>query len=136
MFLLNQYGLPPIVTLTLFTFHYVSIKSTLDPQDLNFELAFTFHYVSIKSKIEEVKNKVEKNLHSTMFLLNPTSSFISLVLLDNLHSTMFLLNQQRIYLRYLIAKFTFHYVSIKSSACRSCLSNLCIFTFHYVSIKS
>ena len=33
-------------------------------------LTFTFHYVSIKSVVDDNGNVVDKNLHSTMYLLN------------------------------------------------------------------
>ena len=77
-----------------------------------------------------------KNLHSTMYLLNPvtqngdvtntnrfTFHYVSIKsrrmtarLLDsmNLHSTMYLLNQGVIEPNIDFATFTFHYVSIKS----------------------
>ena len=50
---------------------------------------------------------------------------------------MYLLNPQVEPAQNLIrVKFTFHYVSIKSSASQTSESVIFIFTFHYVSIKS
>ena len=76
-----------------FTFHYVSIKSTTDIDDLQELAAFTFHYVSIKSVSHHPDNYNQPDLHSTMYLLNP------LIRLYPIGSD---------------AQFTFHYVSIKS----------------------
>ena len=77
--------------------------------------AFTFHYVSIKSSVPYSVVVPASNLHSTMYLLNPTAPAKPTANLP----------------------FTFHYVSIKSgktSYFHVKYSNE--FTFHYVSIKS
>ena len=101
----------------------------------------------------------EVDLHSTMYLLNPPPGIINLPVIRYLHSTMYLLNRchpqpcttPAFYLHstmYLLnrprfavfaadgSRFTFHYVSIKSTfeAISTAVSN--VFTFHYVSIKS
>ena len=55
-----------------------------------------------------------KNLHSTMYLLNPNNRVIVLCKQNNLHSTMYLLNLRKAVITFTIHIFTFHYVSIKS----------------------
>ena len=49
MYLLNHEGFTVWITPMEFTFHYVSIKSSLDGTTVHVEVLFTFHYVSIKS---------------------------------------------------------------------------------------
>ena len=53
-----------------------------------------------------------------------------------LHSTMYLLKLVLGYFSTNIAKFTFHYVSIKTFSKKSYKSLASLFTFHYVSIKT
>ena len=55
-----------------FTFHYVSIKSMGKATAQGIKSAFTFHYVSIKSDNAQHNYQGYRNLHSTMYLLNPT----------------------------------------------------------------
>ena len=55
-------------------------------------LAFTFHYVSIKSVRHSKGETGCCNLHSTMYLLNPSPTFSPDGDRHNLHSTMYLLN--------------------------------------------
>ena len=77
----------------LFTFHYVSIKTSLHTSSaITFPL-FTFHYVSIKTVSPEYTALPIVYLHSTMYLLKLTS-----------------LNTSRNNSK----AFTFHYVSIKT----------------------
>ena len=57
-------------TLTAFTFHYVSIKSSRRTGQVQRRQGFTFHYVSIKSCLCLPGVNLHKNLHSTMYLLN------------------------------------------------------------------
>ena len=75
---------------------------------------FTFHYVSIKSIKRKLRPLHQRDLHSTMYLLN------------------------RLYITDcpIPAEFTFHYVSIKSITDYSNCKKFLEFTFHYVSIKS
>ena len=119
MYLLNpDYDDRDSSVIKVFTFHYVSIKSTLklktgrpiltdlhstmyllNPEQgdkITYELKFTFHYVSIKSVLRFVIARCVKDLHSTMYLLNP--ALILMVELGEayLHSTMYLLNHRYI----------------------------------------
>ena len=100
---------------TLFTFHYVSIKSTIHIVYYICLLEFTFHYVSIKSPVP---------LAMLMFGKLFTFHYVSIkshITIDNSNK---------------VIEFTFHYVSIKSWR-SSCLMKWGLsFTFHYVSIKS
>ncbi len=58
----------------------------------------------------------DTNLHSTMYLLNPIKDNRGTMFFTNLHSTMYLLNPEAQWdYKYLVCKFTFHYVSIKSA---------------------
>ena len=54
---------------------------------------FTFHYVSIKSSCGYNKENAYIDLHSTMYLLNRQSVACTLYLWTYLHSTMYLLNR-------------------------------------------
>ena len=54
MYLLNPIsGKSGTPTTTLFTFHYVSIKSAWANIEPEVRITFTFHYVSIKSQANE-----------------------------------------------------------------------------------
>ena len=97
-----------------FTFHYVSIKTTLVKIYTEARDKFTFHYVSIKTYDRAKRNYTETNLHSTMYLLKPT---------------------RQTHKRYK-RTFTFHYVSIKTKKIHICIIGVRKFTFHYVSIKT
>ena len=97
-----------------FTFHYVSIKSALGCKRYMYETEFTFHYVSIKSLNTKNITAVTFNLHSTMYLLNPSVVFTLYIKMINLHSTMYLLNRVSFIASMYYFIFTFHYVSIKS----------------------
>ena len=76
--------------------------------------SFTFHYVSIKSSITTLDGVVVSDLHSTMYLLNLITSTMLTHTHAYLHSTMYLLNLKRQHIKHYFIKFTFHYVSIKS----------------------
>ena len=97
-----------------FTFHYVSIKTTLVKIYTEARDKFTFHYVSIKTFLTLLIILFQSHLHSTMYLLKPT---------------------RQTHKRYK-RTFTFHYVSIKTKATEIMLIITAIFTFHYVSIKT
>ena len=60
----------------IFTFHYVSIKSTTQRAIDGVNYKFTFHYVSIKSKKSVNTIAREVYLHSTMYLLNQQAQMI------------------------------------------------------------
>ena len=77
----------------IFTFHYVSIKTSGAVGTVTSVATFTFHYVSIKTLLSAVYLELYSHLHSTMYLLKPQSIWLSQIML------------------YL---FTFHYVSIKT----------------------
>ena len=49
MYLLNPLALLGVIVSNIFTFHYVSIKSTTPTKEGDEDEGFTFHYVSIKS---------------------------------------------------------------------------------------
>ena len=70
MFLLNLQSQTPSHYHSLFTFHYVSIKSSNNDIMYVKSTEFTFHYVSIKSTTAQTQKILDANLHSTMFLLN------------------------------------------------------------------
>ena len=73
-------GMP--IAIFLFTFHYVSIKSTDKTTENTEGNIFTFHYVSIKSYIIRDREGGNTNLHSTMYLLNPgTAETIKIIYL-------------------------------------------------------
>ena len=79
----------------------------------------------------------QRNLHSTMYLLNPGDDHIKPLTFYYLHSTMYLLNPSPCALCIIhISSFTFHYVSIKSHMSMHSSYDHSLFTFHYVSIKS
>ena len=61
-------------------------------QNTGIKYTFTFHYVSIKSRVAQILLSQNKNLHSTMFLLNPLDDLATYQSEIYLHSTMFLLN--------------------------------------------
>ena len=98
--------------------------------------AFTFHYVSIKSSISTQVYSALLHLHSTMYLLNQQVLLQMQQMILNLHSTMYLLNPDAHSGRTHGNIFTFHYVSIKSVDVANEIESLLEFTFHYVSIKS
>ena len=98
---------------------------------------FTFHHVSIKTTIREMKGRFLNNSHSTMYLLKPYlplqelfqvldshstmyllkhDEFLNLVsCLMHSHSTMYLLKRYHIVIAFTFhRKFTFHHVSIKT----------------------
>ena len=54
-----------------FTFHYVSIKTKKIHICIIGVRKFTFHYVSIKTAMETFQGTPQANLHSTMYLLKP-----------------------------------------------------------------
>ena len=79
---------------SIFTFHYVSIKSQFHVHSEYSLLEFTFHYVSIKSPDGLPCILPDSYLHSTMYLLNPRiatpyhfSSLFS-IFLSTYHHTM------------------------------------------------
>ena len=92
MYLLNQAVLLLKQERSSFTFHYVSIKSKFNIFDAGLIKKFTFHYVSIKSKAEISVVIDNKDLHSTMYLLNLAKGEFICRYSKNLHSTMYLLN--------------------------------------------
>ena len=93
MYLLNRLFIISVIALSLiFTFHYVSIKSSCYMRLKPHQSGFTFHYVSIKSQAQTKKYITLSNLHSTMYLLNRPLLQEYLSLHKDLHSTMYLLN--------------------------------------------
>ena len=140
-----------------FTFHYVSIKSSLSC-GLSFgssNLHSTMYLLNLSTNPDSAISFA--HLHSTMYLLNHDGLVYDKTWNEHLHSTMYLLNQAVEKENVLLDKFTFHYVSIKSRrmTCHSSVptnlhstmyllnpnrdlisSSTTLFTFHYVSIKS
>ena len=74
-----------------FTFHHVSIKTAFFFIRHAVIIKFTFHHVSIKTGKEDAIMLGIAYLHSTMFLLKPSSRSDCLSFFIYLHSTMFLL---------------------------------------------
>ena len=68
---------------------------------------------------EGITQNEDTDLHSTMYLLNPLLNFYDYAMITNLHSTMYLLNRRARQFAHNLRKFTFHYVSIKSSTHRT-----------------
>ena len=98
-----------------FTFHYVSIKTDCETDEIISTYDFTFHYVSIKTLQTLYENILILPLHSIMYLLK-----------------LFELS----YFRERRNHFTFHYVSIKTAFQKFVIYIVQFFTFHYVSIKT
>ncbi len=89
----------------------------LKPEDVliySFTYSFTFHYVSIKTSLCLLLYSCNHNLHSTMYLLKHLQSDVSLKDILYLHSTMYLLKPIDILCASISILFTFHYVSIKT----------------------
>ena len=76
------------------------------------------------------------NLHSTMYLLIRCLGLQARFKIGYLHSTMYLLILTACNPVLCGSVFTFHYVSINSTAYRFCTPPVFGFTFHYVSINS
>ena len=117
---------------------------------------FTFHYVSISTRTASELPASYVNLHSTMYLFqhlkypkdNPSHSYLHSTmylfqpLINNLYDTCikfyiplciyFNYRRSDIFSNYLW--FTFHYVSISTSATGDYGASSATFTFHYVSI--
>ena len=100
-------------------------------------IEFTFHYVSIKTMKILFFTLYLLHLHSTMYLLKHFVQYNRPQIYPHLHSTMYLLKHNNpTTIQCYSAKFTFHYVSIKTN---SIWITFCLgfsFTFHYVSIKT
>ena len=97
---------------------------------------FTFHYVSIKSQNKQATDEVERNLHSTMYLLNlGMTTHITPLTTFTFHYVS-IKSYQSLFTPPSTLLFTFHYVSIKSDVLGSGQVVSPVFTFHYVSIKS
>ena len=81
-----------LMSLSLFTFHYVSIKTLISFFKATTPFLFTFHYVSIKTylKLSYIFHLLSY-LHSTMYLLKLLPLFLSVQIQQDLHSTMYLL---------------------------------------------
>ena len=79
------------------------------------KIKFTFHYVSIKTNIAENNILQIFDLHSTMYLLKLLLLAVFLPQAVDLHSTMYLLKPTPDNSKDDSDKFTFHYVSIKTS---------------------
>ena len=162
MFLLNPWLHKLFYAIhSVFTFHYVSIKSAVPGLSTLGITLFTFHYVSIKSELAWSGKRNHTNLHSTMFLLNPKPFCLCpQSTWGNLHSTMFLLNPSTTVITTWKWHFHLHSTMFLLNPLRYCvIINTCqnlhstmfllnllaglqanhsdeLFTFHYVSIKS
>ncbi len=128
--------LPPL--LFVFTFHYVSIKTSSFKTFFIYALSFTFHYVSIKTQywwlhqaagrkftFHYVSIKTSNMRKCLKFQMSFTFHYVSIktqvcpntVISDkNLHSTMYLLKLPTEIHKNIYTWFTFHYVSIKTIA--------------------
>ena len=115
-----MYLLKPIVTQQIspsLYLHSTMYLLKLFPQ--RFEIlginVFTFHYVSIKTSYPYVMPCRYIYLHSTMYLLKRTLPIYNDRVLFNLHSTMYLLKPSAFSQQsFTLSRFTFHYVSIKT----------------------
>ena len=93
MYLLKLPDEPDELLSSVFTFHYVSIKTRTPAAQQHRHNKFTFHYVSIKTHSPALISFSCLYLHSTMYLLKQISE-------SKIKTT--------------IVTFTFHYVSIKT----------------------
>ena len=122
------------------------------------KLLFTFHYVSISTHLLLKLMLLFINLHSTMYLFQLIQLISMFHFGENLHSTMYLFQQLFIqFVKYRLfiyiplciyfnnkktstiektKLFTFHYVSISTTALTLRLKSRLRFTFHYVSIST
>ena len=142
----------------LFTFHYVSIKTSLHTSSaITFPL-FTFHYVSIKTVSPEytalpivylhstmyllkLNREISvlccnNHLHSTMYLLKRIPSCCIYTCICNLHSTMYLLKQEKPSLIIPDLKYLHSTMYLLKLLAYTLVLLLSRFTFHYVSIKT
>ena len=113
-----------------FTFHNVSIKTSLHIDVRSPLYIFTFHNVSIKMENPHDRGSFNPPpLHSTMFLLKLPSRFRRSTTSGPLHSTMFLLKPDySTFGNFVFTDFTFHNVSIKTI--KSCGEELRESTLH------
>ena len=103
--------------ITIFTFHDVSINTLREFESVCDQLFFTFHDVSINTIVDQGRVMRYVTLHSTMFLLILDSDFKEMYSsLSSLHSTMFLLIPVSTGNGMRWGYFTFHDVSINTSA--------------------
>ena len=122
--------------ISVFTFHYVSIKTITLKRSLSSAPVFTFHYVSIKTYLRQPSNTALLHLHSTMYLLKLLRQITFIILYMNLHSTMYLLKPallSSVFMSVLYLHSTM-YLLKRVAAC--CYTGVVVFTFHYVSIKT
>ena len=108
-----------ILFFTLYLLHLHStmylLKLPAISKITSFYSVFTFHYVSIKTKTRLSVMSIQNYLHSTMYLLKPSLPVFLYLPQTNLHSTMYLLKHNNpTTIQCYSAKFTFHYVSIKT----------------------
>ena len=116
MYLLIQMYPPySIVSLKIFTSHYVSINSSTQKNISKEGNRFTSHYVSINSNVFAL---------TTCFTITFTSHYVSI---NSYQGN----NKTRYY-----KKFTSHYVSINSARAADTIESSFEFTSHYVSINS
>ena len=139
MFLLIQTGKQGnICAFITFTFHNVSINTTLLRILLSHTPDFTFHNVSINTVAQSETTPMEEYpLHSTMFLLIPWFLFRWCKMLLTLHSTMFLLILWQLP-RANISDITLHstmFLLIRGST-TGIVTSVSSFTFHNVSINT
>ena len=121
---------------TLHSTMFLLIPDFTQPTTLS-SSAFTFHYVSINTTIQADSLGSRLSLHSTMFLLIRFVDDVIALFDRTLHSTMFLLIRAIWSLSVSGIIFTFHYVSINTpTTAVTLVRNLSDFTFHYVSINT
>ena len=139
MFLLKLICMPdPVIEILSFTFHNVSIKTSLGLGDGRNQKNSLHSTMFLLKPLKEKKWAVDIiPLHSTMFLLKPRAAELSVAVFDALHSTMFLLKHKNDLKNTPgIKVFTFHNVSIKTKITRNSGKARMFFTFHNVSIKT
>ena len=127
-----------MILVSKFTFHYVSISTSVNPKIRTYEWLFTFHYVSISTLIVQVLFVLIVCIYIPLciyfnvsdyvyFTLNPDiyiplciyfnsgAEVCNTVSSLNLHSTMYLFQLLcRSNQCWQLFKFTFHYVSIST----------------------
>ncbi len=99
-------------------------------------IIFTFHYVSIKTSWISSSRKGEHNLHSTMYLLKLSSSVSSYIKMS-LFTFHYVSIKTMMSLTMKTEHFYLHSTMYLLKLLLCCTSLFCsIFTFHYVSIKT
>ncbi len=137
MYLLKLPDEPDELLSSVFTFHYVSIKTRTPAAQQHRHNKFTFHYVSIKTHSPALISFSCLYLHSTMYLLKRLPSRHFLYMLYHLHSTMYLLKRSTDdYIKQPEENLHSTMYLLKQISESKIKTTIVTFTFHYVSIKT